>query len=709
MEWAQRERAVANRRALARFADLQWDFARGFSGGGDGADADAADGGGGIDPAGLVGRASSLLEALTDPLGNASFGESLLCKLVSILASSTLGAGNGGRPRRRDGTAVAPDQALAFSFCLGFCALLAEDVDAVIAKRGIAATAGGIPPPPSSSSSGGRLGAIRSLPSLLLGLRFATSIYDGECEWFHAASYLPGGGAGAREESSEDGAIREFCDGSHARFWTAVAKLANRIDGPPKNKVWVGDGGGLRGVTDIAAVGDFDDFRGFVPFASFLDQGRGVAELPPARNCKKTVTYATADEAIRALAKANNIPGGGKGGGGGDASTRAKIDLFLSIVDGRTGADGRCFLRRNAETNGREFVRGDDMGNAEKIPDPHPHHPRRMFPRPRSPPSSSPKFADMNVEDVLTDARAENATSTSVAVVPLINPYSDIGVALLTPAALLAGSAHHPQVNVAANNELKKQLPMSAPIDSILARGINAEASPILSDAPTKGIDSLINISNMTSQPTPLKMPFPPPPGLSPPLGLSAPPGFSVHHQQVRPQMPFTSSTGISLADFLAPRQSELTAGGMIPQAVPNYPSSNIYETMNPFVQQAPLPLSFNSNYFVASSPSKFDQHRGVPFQQPAPNGGLDPTLDFLLGGSRMQHSPDDLVSSDPFNLLLPSAATEVEDQSESILSFLFNSNDTSRPRQPLYAANQQHPLQSQNHGAPQTKNPFAT
>ena len=234
-EWAQRERAVANRRALARFADLQWDFARGFSGGGDGADADAADGGGGIDPAGLVGRASSLLEALTDPLGNASFGESLLCKLVSILAYSTLGAGNGGRPRRRDGTAVAPDQELAFSFCLGFCALLAEDVDAVIAKRGIAATAGGIPPPPPPPPRAA--GSARSAPchpccsDFDSPHRSTTGSASGSTPRLTSQAAAPGLGRSRRRTAPSESFVMDPTRGSGppSRNWPIASMVHRRI------------------------------------------------------------------------------------------------------------------------------------------------------------------------------------------------------------------------------------------------------------------------------------------------------------------------------------------------------------------------------------------------------------------------------------------------------------------------------------------------
>ncbi|KAL3812175.1 hypothetical protein ACHAXA_011861 [Cyclostephanos tholiformis] len=723
-EWMQRERAVANRRWLARFVDLQWDFARGiiFSSFTLSGDADVDDDGR-VDMEGLVGRASSLFEAFAHHLRHVSFSESLLCKLISILAYSTLSAGNGSRLTkaatlsdggggltkdkrpRRDYIAVAPDQALAFSFCLRFCALLAEDVDSIIAKRGTTMTAVAAGSSTTSSSLGRKVGSIRALSPLLLGLCFVTSIYDG-CEWFHAASFfLDGVGAKTRDGSDNNSAIREFCKESHAMFWTSFAKLASRLDALMKNNIGI-SAGRRGGETDLAAISGFEDYRGFVPFSSFLDNGRDdAADILPARNGKRAVTYVTADEAIRALAVTKNPHGDGKGRAG-DALTRAKIDVILSIADWRTASNvseyknGRCFMKRNAETNGREFVHGG-LASEEQISHPQSHSPGRMYPTMKSPPPSSPDFTNMNVEVDASITRTENATSTTMAAAPLKNPYSDIKVALLTPAALLAGSEHHPHANNLQNDELK-MMP-TAPIGSIVSREVNAKISPISSTIPTKSVDSLIDIFNMTSQSAPLKMSIPPPPGLSPP------PGFSVHPQRVYPQAPFPSGNGISLAEFPAPLPSEQTAGKNFPQAGLSHPSSNIFGTMNPFAQQAPPPLFFNNDYFAVSNTSKTNHHIGVPFQQPATNGELDPTVGFLLGSNRMQHFPDDLASSDTFDLLLPSAVSEAEDQSESILNFLFNSNDTSRSRQPLYAAGQRHPLQSQRNGPPQTMNPFAT
>lgn len=164
-----------------------------------------------------------------------------------------------------------------------------------------------------------------------------------------------------------------------------------------------------------------------------------------------------------------------------------------------------------------------------------------------------------------------------------------------------------------------------------------------------------------------------------------------------------------------------------MPQAGPGYLTtpSNMFETLNPFFAQAPPPTSsLNNNFFATNHPSLgLNQPPGFAVntasrvgvslphhqQQVANKGGLDATLDFLLNREGIR-SPDDLASSNAFDLLVPAAAAGPdEDQSESILNFLFEPNDAaaSRAGRPLYG-NEGHLPRTQ-HGAPSTKNPFAT
>jgi hypothetical protein len=153
-----------------------------------------------------------------------------------------------------------------------------------------------------------------------------------------------------------------------------------------------------------------------------------------------------------------------------------------------------------------------------------------------------------------------------------------------------------------------------------------------------------------------------------------------------------------------------------------------MFQTLHPFFTQAPAPQSFVNNNFEPTNQPSMGLNQppglalntapgiGVNFQQQQQqqalnSGGLDPTLDFLLNREGIK-SPDDLASSNAFDLLVPGGALTRgpdQDQSESILNFLFEPNDanTSGPGRSLYG-NQGHPVGAQ-HGVPPTKNPFAT
>lgn len=682
-EWMQKERTAVNRKALSRFVDLQWAFFRGVSLDGDKDDK--------IDLDGLVKKMNSLHETYSNLVGNASLGESLLCKLIAVLAFSTLGASNGGKlmnaevgfdakrakdPKWNEGI-VMTNQALAFSFVLRFCTVLAKDVDSMIAKK-------------MSADSANKLGAIRSISPLLLGFRFVTSLYEGSNDWFHGIPFFPSG-VGAAGNELDSSAIHKLCKKSHVEFWKSVASLANRFDDLPKKK---NNGAQKEELNDLTDIKDFEEFHGYVPFASFMDKTSDATVLVQSSKQKK---YATADEAIYALSDTKHS-GSGQGN---EAETKLKINLFLAMADGKTSPsddsdkDGQYFLSRNPETHNREFIAAETKGEKEAS------EPEQE----NASPDQSPNFTDMDVEDTKTSV--EDA-------VPLKMSYSEKGMALLTPAALLAGerATEQPLLNGApVNNEAKKPTLLS-PIDSILAP-TNVEPPTNLNTAASKGVDlysMILNNSFPTKQPEPPKAPLPPPPG------------FSMQPQPELPQLPLapTTTTGISLADFTAPlpAQQNVAFGtnqappGMMPQAGPTYPASNMFQTMNPFFQQAPSP--FNNDMFAPTHyssglnqpppPGLLNAAHGVNLQQPSING-LDPTLDFLLNSNRIQ-TPDDLASSNAFNLLVPNTA-EPNDPSESILNFLFDSNDSSRAGQPLYAS-QHHPSQSQ-HGMPQTKNPFAT
>lgn len=672
-EWMHKQRTAANRMALARVVDLQWVLYRGCSL----ENGDSNDGKTELND--FMKEMSSLHETLTNLMEHASFSESLLCKLVVILSFSTLGASNGGKlitadrfesKRAKDPNwneaIIMSNQALAFSFCLRFCAMLAKDVDAMIVKKEVA-------------GSLHKLGAIRLLPSLLLGFRFVTSIYEG-CEWFHGLSYFPSGygaddndGAGKRPRNS---AITKLCTESHEEFWSSIAMLANRMDTLP-NQI---GGNPVEVETDLADVRDFVDYHGYAPFASFLDKcdSKSISSLRKSR----TIKYATVDEAIHALTKSKPD----EGNNGGDATTMAKIKIFLSIANRKTCPtstsdgkdDGQYFLSRVAGSNSR--VLANISNEREEI----------VFEE-----QTSPTFmddvhtVDMGVEDIheaimeQSPPKEQSRPKSSL---------SGIREGLLTPAALLAANADQP-LNITVHNEAMEP-PSASRLESIVQWNTNTDAPPLQSTTSARDIDSLLN----NSLPLQLQMPAQPP--LHAPTGITPPPGFTIQPQQGLTQFPLAPSIGISSTEYRTPQQYEHDTGGMISQAGSRFSSSNtLFETLNPFAHQAQLP-SFNNDFFSGG----INHQPGFDLRVPTERG-LDTTLDFLLSSNRMQ-STDDLASSNTLDRLVHSTA-EPQDPAESILNFLFDSNDSTKAG-PFYHS-QSRTLQTQHNDVSHTKNPFAT
>jgi len=690
-EWIQKERAAMNRKALARIVDLTWAFFRGVSF--DEKDDDRVS----LDDLKTIMTASE--EVLQQLIGQASFSESLLCKLMAILAFSTLGASNGGKLLTADGFyakrakhpewnegIVVTNQALAFSFFLRLCAVLARDVEAVIAKK-------------VAANNAHKLGAIRSMSPLLLGFQYVASLYEGKCDYFHGLPFFPGSGMAGGDGSSIPG----LCKESHVEFWKSLASMANSLDSLPPNKQT-----SLKGDAGLAELKEFAEFRGYAPFASFLDkpdEDASMASTSSAQHDKKT-KYAPADEVIDVLSEENNM-GNGKGV---EAETRLKISLMLSIVNENTcpgsnnNEDGQYFLMRNAKTNKREFI--NICTEKETVSTERDMVPDTLI--------SSPDHPLHNI----TGMEVDNITEMENAA-PQKLPSPEVGMALLTPSALLAGVASElPSVPVNANNEANNSV----------------EPSNIRPVASANDVDALLNatLSMKQNQPEPSKKaPLLPPPGFA----MQPPPP-----EQRSPQStPLAPNTGISLSEFIAPipphREKQnvglgpnlATMTGSMPQAGPSaYSVPSMLKTMNPFAQQ-PLPPSFHGNFIAPTSPNSFGQPPGLlnqvqgssvvnPQQQPM-NNGLDPTLDFLLSSNNRSQSHDNLLSSsNAFNLMVPqsTAAPEPEDPSESILKFLFEPNidnataSSQSMGQPLYA-NQQHSSQTRLGDMLQTKNPFAT
>ena len=286
--------------------------------------------------------------------------------------------------------------------------------------------------------------------------------------------------------------------------------------------------------------------------------------------------------------------------------------------------------------------------------------------------------------------------------VPLKMAYSETGVALLTPAALLAGvgdgEVNEPKMNVG---------PATAKVDDAV-------------------LEPNIPLPKQQQDSTAMKAP-----PLPPPPGLTAPPGFS----NIQPPHPAQPPMGIAFGSATQQPSVGVVGGGgsVLPQAAE---PGMMFETMNPFAAPATALPSFNNNFMpVNSSSSGLNQPLPPGFlnaAQGSVNNNLQQTnpaaLSFFLNGVApgMQQSllPNQLPpSSNSFDLLAtaPSMSSQEppQDPSESILSFLFDSNHNNndaltRSRdggQPLYAnrQGQQHPSQTTTqYGLPPTKNPFA-
>ncbi|KAL9179861.1 hypothetical protein ACHAXT_007831 [Thalassiosira profunda] len=460
---------------------------------------------------GLMRKMASLVETFGNLVSNASFGEALLCKLVAALAFSTLGASNSGKLINSDGF------------------LCSEAEGSHLERRGHHRNESGAGLLVLAAS----LGTIRSLPPLLLGCHFATSMYDG-CEWFHGLPFYPTDDA--ESAGLEGNSIRKLCTDSHAAFWRAVARAANRLEGLPRKKR-----GGQE--SSLADVKEFGEFHGFVPFAPFLDaSNESDAQMD---HKAKEMKYASADDANSVLSEGKPSGGGSKGGA--DAGTYMKIELFLSFVHERTrqsgaGSDDECFLIKNGDTDELEYI-GSDTESGGKVLSP------RQEEGKLTSPLASPAIAEMDVEDPAVPA---TATATTGDAAPTQMP-------LLTPAALLAS-----------------------------AGAANDAASTNTGDK--EGADALLDLAALASkQPEPAqKASLPPPPGFSAP-----------HPQPPQPQLaPLAPTAGGIFQPPNTTFGSNMqamgpTAGSMLPQGM-------IPTTMNPFAQdpsESILNFLFDSNH----------------------------------------------------------------------------------------------------------------
>ena len=616
-DWQQKQKTAMNRMALAKFVDLQWSFVKGVS----------------LDGAvfrDVIQDMDSMLVIFTKLINNASFSESLLCKIVAILSFATLGASNGGKlckasmfakKRRKDPDwkedAIIANNALAFSFVLRFCTVLIKDIENRLANKG-----------------GGKIGTIRSLSSLLLGVSFVNAIYKGS-EYFHGLPFYPGKGSSSAVSPNNNRHIRELCEQCHNEFWRSGARLANQLNSFSKPS------SEDAATFDLIDVKDFAEFCGYVPFDSFLKH----ADNHTSGKSK----YAPTEEVISVLTQKKSTANKKM-----DSEMQTKIQLFLLFADVNTalstvyGYDqSEFYLARNPETNERELYQSSDSVSDQDEDDDFAAAETNFSPDP------SPVTDEM-------EATTQDDDAVMKEVVPLKMTYSETGVALLTPAALLESNKINMPPGLDQVQESEHAMPTLAPPKPEIAQNIFAPAGGIILNVPGQPQQAPI-------QPT--KATLPPPPGLMPP------PGFS--HQ---PKMNNVDSMQNNA--FVG----NMTNFGMAPQTAPVH-------SLNPFAQVAPSLI----NDFGASlnQPSHMNANQGLNNNHYHQSLGLGPSMNALFNSNQ---SLDQLASSDAFGLVLPQQA-EPDDQSDSIMKFLFEGNDNS-PGKPN--------SQSANDLSLHTMNPFA-
>ncbi len=605
-EWQQKQKTAMNRMALAKFVDLQWSFVKGIS----------------LDGTALqdiIQNMDSVMDIFTQLINDASFGESLLCKIVAILSFGTLGASNGGKlckasmfekklrkePSWKKDDIVA-NNALAFSFVLRFCTVLMNDIGVHLANK-----------------KDEKIGTIRSMSSMVLCVNFVNAVYKGS-EWFHGLPFFPGKAFSTDTSSSDTSLIIcELCKESHNDFWRSVAKLANQLDSLSKPS----SEDDARPA--LIEVKDFDEFCGYVPFESFL-----IHDDTHASGKSK---YAPAEEVVSALTQKKSTATKKT-----ESEVQTMIQFFLLFADENTalstvyGYDqSEFFLARNPETNGRELYQSSDSVD---------HQDEVEIAAAETNFSPSPSVADE------MEITTQDNDATMKEVVSLKMTYSETGLALLTPAALLESKVSDiaPPLGLEQMQE-DEQGPPVAPHEPDMAQ---------TTLAPAKDITSTILEQTQSAPSQPTKETLPPPPGLMPP------PGFS---QQ--PQM--TNVDNMQNNGLLG----NMNNFGIIPQTAP-------VQTLNPFAQVPPTLI----NEFGASlnQPSQANANQSINTSQYHQTLGMVPSMNSLFNSHQ---SLDQLASSDAFGLVPPQQA-EPDDQSDSIMKFLFESNDNSSGKMNSQSAN---------------------
>ena len=662
-EWMHKEKSAMNRKFLAQMVDLQWAFFKGVS-------LDGSDGK--VNLSDLLRKMSSLLESFTNLLSNSSFSESLLCKIVAILAFSSLSASSEGKlcspkglsanqdkdPKWNEGV-VMTNQALAFSFFLRFCTVLANHIVTHFEKKE-SGEAG-------SKPNVSRLGAVRSLSPLLLGFNFVTSVYKGS-DWFHGLIFYPDRDS-CDNIPLEKNSVRDLCNKSEEEFWDSVATVLNHFDTMPN------DSSQAKESIDFSDIKEFSEFYGFFPFHSFLSKRKsGTGD---------DSEYVSAEEVVDALS-VGKLSTSSKLC---NAETNRKIRFLLFAADNSTLVIGDT---SEAKEVGRYFLAKEDAAG-----------PRRYFnEKNRSEPDTA------NQKSPLDDDSAAKSHDME-GVVMLTTSYSKTGVPLLVPGNILGSGTNDRPTN---DSDVVSNISFSAlgGVSSTLA--VDAPSLANDGNSWTKSTTTVSNMFGMAKTSTELATASNQ--QASARVSLPPPPGFSA---QLQPELPQPSSfiqPNSSLTSFIDHNNyggqvpsSELRGFNQLhestlPQAAPVY-------TKNPFAQ---TPAAFDNDYNRGSAQKSGFDLNNIGWDQGVNRhhnvrAGLDPTLDFMLGNSGFQ-SPDEFASSDALGLLVPSSESDDQNNTSSLLKFLFEPNNLSSEQSSH--DNQKHQYSSSSN-MPFTRNPFAT
>ena len=505
-DWLNKQKVVMTRTVMARLVELQFVFFRGIS---------LEEDNDNMDLRKLMDMMEKQLEGFDELLSSAGCSEGLLCKIVAVLAFSSLGTGNSGRLSTGAESSltqmnIVNNQAIAFSFLLRFVAVLANHTKNNIIEKEMA-------------GAKVKVGNIRPLSSLLLGVKFAASLYMGS-KWFHGLPLYPVQPCDDQCAST----IRDLCKESHYKFWQAVADVANWFSA--LRIVWM-DGPSPPECNDIR---DFDDFHYYVPFDSFLNR---------ASNGKSK--YASLEKATAALA--SNASSTSKAD---EEEATTKIRLFLAAASKATRPNsteetGSYFLEKDVDSNTLKALH--ENGNSE----------------------------ESIVENMILD-NADN--NFDVGETESKSQYSDLGVTLLTPAALLAN--------------VSPPLFQSPEIKEVTKVDLAPNVFPGLTSSQPK----------KSAQVLP-----PPPPGLPPPPGFGGTP-LNANPSLVDPFMSLLPQQQQPLvqSSTYESNPNQIEALNVEYQSIANQVMSqaglNLFDTINPFATTSstePLTDGINLNFML--------------------------------------------------------------------------------------------------------------